>query len=263
MDKIKLAGEIAQIARRAGAAILSVYANVNEMPVELKPDDSPLTLADKAANDIITSGLVQLDIKFPIISEEMKEVPYEERCQYEHYWLVDPLDGTKEFLKHNGEFTVNIALVAKDKPIIGIVFVPVTDEMYWAVEGEGAYLERKGEQVQIHASEFDIHDVGLNVVCSRSHLNAETTGFIEQLKQPNLLSKGSAIKFLILARGEAHLYPRMGYTSEWDTCPAQLILEEAGGKIIDWETKMPMRYNKVSLQNHYFVAYGKVAPPLG
>lgn len=258
MDKIKLAGEVAQIARRAGAAILSVYANVHEMPVELKSDDSPLTLADKAANDIITSGLVQLDIKFPIISEEMKEVPYEERRQYDCYWLVDPLDGTKEFLKHNGEFTVNIALVEKDKPIIGVVYVPVTDEMYWAVEGGGAYLERKDEQVQINAAAFSMADTGLNVVCSRSHLNAETSAFIEQLKQPSLLSKGSAIKFLILAKGEAHLYPRMGGTNEWDTCPAQLILEEAGGKVIDWETKAPMRYNKESLSNHAFVAYGRL-----
>ncbi len=258
MDKIKLAGEVAQIARRAGAAILSVYANVHEMPVELKSDDSPLTLADKAANDIIRSGLVKLETKLPIISEEMKEIPFAERSQYEHYWLVDPLDGTKEFLKHNGEFTVNIALIAKDKPVIGVVYVPVTDELYWAVEGEGAFLERKGEQVQVHAASFKMKDAGLNVLCSRSHLNEETSAFIRQLNQPNLLSKGSAIKFLLLAKGEAHLYPRMGYTNEWDTCPAQLILEEAGGSVIDWETKAPMRYNKTSLQNHYFVAYGKM-----
>ncbi len=258
MDKIKLAGEVAQIARRAGAAILSVYANVDEMPIELKADASPLTLADKASNDIIASGLVQLDVKFPIISEESKVVPYEERRQYDYFWMVDPLDGTKEFLKHNGEFAVNIALLEKDRPIIGVVYVPVTDELFWAVEGGGAYLERKGEQVQLHASEFDIHDIGLNVLCSRSHMNAETSEFIKQFRQPNLLSKGSVIKLLMLAKGEAHVYPRMGGTSEWDTCPAQLILEEAGGKVIDWATQTPMRYNKASLSNDYFVAYGKV-----
>lgn len=258
MDKIKLAGEVAQIARRAGAAILSVYENVHEMPVELKPDESPLTLADKAANDIITSGLVKLNVKFPIVSEESKIVPYEERQHYEHFWMVDPLDGTKEFLKHNGEFAVNIALLEKDRPIIGIVYVPVTDELYWATEGGGAYLERKGEQIQLKAAEFNMQDNHLNVLCSRSHMNAETAAFIQQFQQPNLLSKGSVIKFLMLAKGEAHLYPRMGGTSEWDTCPAQLILEEAGGKVIDWETKMPMRYNKETLSNHYFVAYGNV-----
>ncbi|MFN7116488.1 MAG: 3'(2'),5'-bisphosphate nucleotidase CysQ [Saprospiraceae bacterium] len=258
MDKIKLAGEVAQIARRAGAAILSVYANVDEMPVELKSDASPLTLADKASNDIITSGLVQLSVKFPIISEESKLVAYEERCQYEHFWMVDPLDGTKEFLKRNGEFAVNIALLEHDRPIIGVVYVPVTDELFWAVEGGGAYLERQGEQVQLQAAPFHLDDVGLNVLYSRSHMNAETAEFIKQFRQPNLLSKGSVIKFLMLAKGEAHLYPRMGGTSEWDTCPAQLILEEAGGKVIDWETKLPMRYNKESLANPYFVAYGNV-----
>jgi 3'(2'), 5'-bisphosphate nucleotidase len=258
MNKTKLVGDIALIARRAGAAILSVYANVHEMPVERKPDDSPLTLADKAANDIITSGLVQLETKFPIISEEMKEVPYAERYQYEHYWLVDPLDGTKEFLKHNGEFTVNIALVAKDQPILGVVYVPLTDELYWAMRGAGAYLERRGEQTKLQAAPFKLADPGLNVVCSRSHLNAETQAFIDTLQQPHLLEIGSAIKFLILAKGEAHLYPRMGTTNEWDTCPAQLILEEAGGKVIDWETQAPMRYNKESLANHWFVAYGRV-----
>lgn len=258
MDKIKLAGEVAQIARRAGAAILSVYANVDVMPVELKSDHTPLTLADKAANDIITSGLVQLEVKFPIVSEESKEIPYEERRNYEHFWMVDPLDGTKEFLKRNGEFTVNIALLEGDRPIIGVVYVPVTDELYWAVEGEGAYLERKGEQVRIRALEFNMTDAGLNVLCSRSHLNADTQNFINKLNQPNVLEKGSAVKFLLLAKGEAHVYPRMGGTSEWDTCPAQLILEEAGGKVIDWETKKGMRYNKERLANHHFVAYGKV-----
>ncbi len=258
MDKIKLAGEVALIARRAGAAILSVYANVDVMPVELKSDQTPLTLADKAANDIIASGLVQLEERFPIVSEESAEIPYEVRKDYDCYWLVDPLDGTKEFLKHNGEFTVNIALVEGEVPTIGVVYVPVTDELYWAVAGEGAYLERKGEQVRLQAAEFKMEDAGLNVLCSRSHLNAETQAFIDGLKAPNLLEKGSALKFLLLAKGEAHVYPRMGLTNEWDTCPAQLILEEAGGKVVDWETKEAMRYNKESLANSNFVAYGKL-----
>jgi len=138
------------------------------------------------------------------------------------------------------------------------VYVPVTDELYWAVAGEGAYLERKGEQVRLQAAEFKMEDAGLNVLCSRSHLNAETQAFIDGLKAPNLLEKGSALKFLLLAKGEAHVYPRMGLTNEWDTCPAQLILEEAGGKVVDWETKEAMRYNKESLANSNFVAYGKL-----
>lgn len=258
MNKQKLVSEVAQIARRAGAAIMSVYGNVAEMPIELKEDQSPLTLADKASNDIIMSGLVQLDDKFPVISEENKEIPYEVRRHYEYYWLVDPLDGTKEFLKHNGEFTVNIALVHQNKPVLGIVFVPALDEMYSAIKGEGAYLEKGSKRTKLRAATFTMDDPGLNVVCSRSHLSGETQKFIDNLTEPNLVAKGSALKFLILAKGEAHIYPRLGLTSEWDTCPAQLVLEEAGGSVIDSETKQPMVYNKESLLNHFFVAYGDV-----
>ncbi len=258
MDKQKLVGEIAQIARRAGAAIMSVYGNVADMPVELKADDSPLTLADKASNDIITSGLIQLDSKFPIISEESKQIPYEERRDYTYCWMVDPLDGTKEFLKRNGEFTVNIALIHQNEPILGVVFVPALDEMYLAVKGEGAFLESKGERIKLEAASFSMSDPNLNVVCSRSHLSDATQAFIDQLNEPNLVSKGSALKFLIVAKGEAHVYPRLGTTSEWDTCPAQLVLEEAGGTVIDQETGERMRYNKESLLNQHFIAYGRV-----
>lgn len=258
MNKQNLVSEVAQIARRAGAAIMSVYDNVEEMPIELKDDQSPLTLADKAANDIIMSGLVQLDEKFPVISEENKQIPYEERREYQRYWLVDPLDGTKEFLKKNGEFTVNIALVQQNVPVIGVVFVPALDELYWAIKGEGAYLEKGGETKKLQAATFTMDDPGLNVVCSRSHMSDDTKKFVDNLIEPNLVSKGSALKFLILAKGEAHVYPRLGPTMEWDTCPAQLVLEEAGGKIVDYETKASMVYNKESLLNHFFIAYGNV-----
>ncbi|MBK7871215.1 MAG: 3'(2'),5'-bisphosphate nucleotidase CysQ [Saprospiraceae bacterium] len=258
MDKQKIVGEVALIARRAGAAIMSVYGNVAEMPVELKDDQSPLTLADKASNDIITSGLVQLDVKFPIISEESKQIPYEERRNYEYCWMVDPLDGTKEFLKRNGEFTVNIALLYRNEPILGVVYVPALDEMYWALKGEGAYLESRIGKMRLEAASFQMADSQLNVVCSRSHLSDATKAFIDQLNEPNLVSKGSALKFLIVARGQAHIYPRLSLTSEWDTCPAQLVLEEAGGKVIDQETGERMLYNKESLLNHFFIAYGKV-----
>ncbi len=258
MDQYKLAGEVAQIARRAGAAVLSVYDNVADMPIELKEDQSPLTLADKASNDIITSGLVQLKVKFPIISEESKQIPYEIRKTYEYYWLVDPLDGTKEFLKHNGEFTINIALVHYNEPVIGVVYVPVLGELYWAVRGVGAYLETNGGSQRLEAAVFKLTDPHLNVVCSRSHLDEATKTFIDQLNTPNLIARGSALKFLILAKGEAHVYPRLGVTSEWDTCPAQLILEEAGGSVIDQTTGQRLLYNKESLVNPFFVAYGKV-----
>jgi 3'(2'), 5'-bisphosphate nucleotidase len=258
MDKIKLAGEVAQIARRAGAAIMSVYGNVSEMPIELKEDQSPLTLADKAANDIITSGLVQLDVRFPIISEESRQIPFEERRNYHYYWLVDPLDGTKEFLKRNGEFTVNIALVHRNEPVIGIVYVPALNEMYWAVKGAGAWLETNQGKTRLQAATFQMTAPHLRVVCSRSHLSNATKDFIAQLQAPDLVAKGSALKFLIVAKGEAHIYPRLGFTSEWDTCPAQLVLEEAGGKVIDQQTGERLLYNKESLTNPFFIAYGCV-----
>ena len=258
MEKLKLAEAVRETARQAGQAILGIYDNVDEMKVELKADQSPLTIADKIANDIICSGLRQLETKYPIISEETKQIPYSDRKNYDLFWLVDPLDGTKEFLKRNGEFTVNIALVRRQQPILGVVYAPVIDELYWGVKGEGAFLETKQGQQQLEAADFTLSDPGLHVVCSRSHLNDETQVFIDQLHDPELVARGSSLKFLILARGQAHIYPRLAPTSEWDTGAAQIILEEAGGMIIDQDTYLPLRYNKEVLLNSHFVAYGRI-----
>ncbi len=257
MNRKELAQEVVKIARQAGAAIMAIYGN-EDFGVELKADESPLTLADKAANELICTGLERLPVQYPIVSEENKAIPYAERRGFEYNWLVDPLDGTKEFIKRNGEFTVNIALVHRGAPVLGVVHIPCFRETYWAVKGEGAYWEREGDTQPIQAASFRLSDPGLNVVCSRSHLNADTQAFIDQLHAPNLVARGSALKFLILARGEAHLYPRLGPTMEWDTAAAQAVLEEAGGKVIDEETKKPLRYNKESLRNPYFIAYGRL-----
>lgn len=257
MDRKELAQEVVKIARQAGGAIMAIYGTT-DFGVELKADESPLTLADKAANEVICAGLEKLPLQYPIVSEENKAIPYEERKGFGYNWLVDPLDGTKEFIKRNGEFTVNIALIHKGEPVLGVVCVPCFDETYWAVKGEGAWWERGGETQAIHAASFRLSDRGLNVVCSRSHLNEGTQAFIDKLQSPELVAQGSSLKFLILARGEAHVYPRLGPTMEWDTAAAQAILEEAGGMIIDEETKKPLRYNKENLRNPYFIAYGKV-----
>lgn len=258
MEKIKLAEEVIKIARQAGQAILGIYDNVDEMQVEIKEDQSPLTIADKVSNDIIQSGLVQLPSEHPIISEETKQLSYEERKDYTSFWLVDPLDGTKEFLKRNGEFTVNIALVENQSPVLGVVYAPVLNELYWAAKGEGAFMEEDGKHTPIKAADFSMTDSGLKVVCSRSHLNDETQAFIDKLNEPELVAKGSSLKFLILAKGEAHLYPRLAPTSEWDTGAAQIIVEEAGGKVISQETGNPLAYNKGILLNPHFVAYGRI-----
>ncbi|MCB0619494.1 MAG: 3'(2'),5'-bisphosphate nucleotidase CysQ [Saprospiraceae bacterium] len=258
MDLKKLARDVAHIARQAGEAILEVYAQAEGMEIERKSDDSPLTLADRRSNAVICAGLEQLTHRFPIVSEENKEIPFEQRRTYEFHWLVDPLDGTKEFIKRNGEFTVNIALIHKDHPVLGVVYVPVTDELYWAGRGVGAYLIQNGREQRIRSAEFQLHDSGLHLVCSRSHLNEETQAFVDRFQAPELVSKGSSLKFLLLAKGEAHVYPRLAPTMEWDTGAAQVILEEAGGQVIDENTGRSLRYNKEVLLNPSFVAYGTI-----
>jgi len=247
------------IAQKAGEAILDIYKQSEGVVIERKADNSPLTIADKTANDIICQGLEELSSKYPIISEENKEISYAERKNYNRCWLVDPLDGTKEFIKRNGEFTVNIALIENGKIIFGVVYAPVLDEMYWAGKGEGAFLIKDGKTKRLEAATFSLEDKNLSLVCSRSHLNDDTKAFVEQFSEPNLVSKGSSLKFLILAKGEAHIYPRLAPTMEWDSGAAHIVLEEAGGKIIRAEDKMPLDYNKENLLNPFFIAYGKVS----
>ncbi len=254
--------QICHIAKDAGAAIMEIYKDCEGVEIIRKADDSPLTAADKASNEVICKGLEALPILYPIISEENKIVPFNVRKDYDFYWLIDPLDGTKEFIKRNGEFTVNIALVNKDKVVMGVVYTPVTNDLYWASDGDGAFLEKNGEVKQIHAPEFTMKDKGINVVCSRSHLNDETKAFIDQLDEPNLVSKGSSLKFLELATGAAHLYPRVAPTMEWDTAAAQIVLEEAGGKVLQYNTDDAVVYNKENLLNPYFVAYANLVDNL-
>ncbi len=249
--------EVIDIARKAGDAIMKIYGT-DDFQIESKSDESPLTIADQTANKIICDGLEKMEVKYPIISEENKTLPYADRKDYTYFWLVDPLDGTKEFIKRNGEFTVNIALVHNQRPIAGVVYAPVVDEMYWAIKGEGAFLEKESGLEELKPDAFKWSDSGLNLVCSRSHLNEETEKFVADFDKPNLVSKGSSLKFLILAKGDAHIYPRLAPTMEWDTGAAQIILEEAGGSVINNETKEPLLYNKENLLNPYFVAAGKV-----
>lgn len=247
-----------KIARDAGNAIMKIYADESSFEIESKDDNSPLTKADKASNQIICDGIEKLAVQYPIISEENKLVTYEERKDYTRYWLIDPLDGTKEFIKRNGEFTVNIALIENGRPIMGIVYAPVLQEMYWSITGEGAYLENGDGQKKLECNTFSKQDANLRVVCSRSHLNEETQSFVDNLTTPELVAKGSSLKFLILAKGEAELYPRIAPTMEWDTAAAHSILEEAGGSVLQYESADPLAYNKENLLNPYFVAMGKL-----
>ena len=247
--------EVIKIARAAGEKILEIYDDVDNFQVESKDDNSPLTRADREANAIICQGLDNLSVKFPIISEENKLLPYDKRKDYEYCWMVDPLDGTKEFIKRNGEFTVNIALILNGKSVAGVVYTPVTNDMYYAIENEGAYWIKNGEAQRLNAPEYKSSDEGLAIVCSRSHLNDATQNFIDAYNNPEKVSKGSSLKFLIIASGGAHIYPRLAPTMEWDTAAAQIILEEAGGSVIDANSKIPVRYNKENLLNPHFIAY--------
>ncbi len=229
----------------ASEKILEIY-NSDEFDIELKGDNSPLTKADKASHQIISEILSSSDL--PILSEEGRDIPFEERSQWEHFWMVDPIDGTKEFIKRNGEFTVNIALINGNQSILGVVLVPVTGDLYWAVKENGAF--KNGHRINVNSC--DIEDSGLRVVASRSHMNDDTRTFVEDLNDPVIVSKGSSLKLLMVAEGEADIYPRFAPTMEWDTAAAQIVVEEAGGTVSKREIHEPMTYNKSDLLNPHF-----------
>lgn len=239
-----------EAALKAGEAIINIYES-GDFSVEAKADDSPLTLADKASHNQIVAFLEKTNI--PILSEEGAKIPYEVRKDWEHFWMIDPLDGTKEFIKKNGEFTVNIALVNKTKVVLGVVFTPVLKEMFWAIAGKGAYKD--GNKLSVN--EFSLTDSQLKVVASRSHLNDATQEFLDNLNSPEVVSKGSSLKLLMVAEGEADLYPRYAPTMEWDTAAAQIVVEEAGGKVTIKDSESAVQYNKEDLLNPYFLVSGK------
>ena len=245
--------ELKSIAIEAGKAVMEIYST-DDFQVESKGDDSPLTVADRESNRIICLGLEALKEKYPILSEENKMIEYADRKDYDRYWCVDPLDGTKEFIKRNGDFTVNIALIEDGQSVLGIVYIPVSDELYWAEKGSGAFRQKGAEITQLSTATYSEDDEGLVLVCSRSHLNEETQAFLNEYKNPKTLSRGSSLKFLSIAEGNAHIYPRLAPTMEWDTAAAQIVLEEAGGEVLNHETGEKLAYNKESLVNPWFVA---------
>jgi 3'(2'), 5'-bisphosphate nucleotidase len=235
---------------KAGDKIIEIYDS-GDFSVEAKADDSPLTRADKASHEAIVELLKETNI--PILSEEGRSISYEERKLWGYFWMIDPLDGTKEFIKKNGEFTVNIALIHKNTPIMGVVYTPVIKDLFWALKDTGAFKN----DVRVQANEFSLADKNLKVVASRSHLNEATEDFINQLTDPIIVSKGSSLKLLMVAEGEADVYPRYAPTMEWDTAAAQIIVEEAGGKVMQKGSTDPVHYNKENLLNPHFLVTGK------
>jgi len=243
---------VCDIARDAGRAILDVYER--EFTVEEKEDRTPITAADHAANEIICRKLEELAPGVPVLSEELAKVDYEKRKGWKRFWLVDPLDGTKEFINRNGEFTVNIALVDNNRPILGVVYVPMTGLTYYAATGKGAFKQRGECAVEpIKARRFEGGKP--IVVASRSHAGPETEAFLKNLGTHDIVTMGSALKFCLVAEGTADVYPRLGPTMEWDTAAAQCVVEAAGGRVTDLNRK-PMAFNKPSLLNPSFLVCG-------
>ena len=249
---------------KAGKAILAIY-NSEDFGIETKADNSPLTKADLAAHEIIKNELFSTQI--PLLSEEGKDIPYEERKNWEALWIVDPIDGTKEFIKRNGEFTVNIALIENQVPTLGVIYVPALKTLYFG-DTNGAYkLEdvtidnystRKDNAVQLPVlNELENGCNRYRVVASKSHLSQETEDFIEALKKEKgeieMISKGSSLKLCMVAEGLADCYPRFAPTMEWDTAAGQAICMAAGKNVIDWETKETMLYNREKLLNNWFL----------
>lgn len=246
----------------AGQAILEIYNR--DFKVAFKEDASPLTEADAASDQIIKE---RLSGSFPILSEEGKSIPYGERKNWKTFWLIDPLDGTKEFIKKNGEFTVNIALITRGKPVLGVVYVPVTGVLYFAADGLGAYrYEVSSSDFSAESEEWISQAQKLNgselpatftIVASRSHLSPETEAFIEDCRKQHgtieLISKGSSLKLCLIAEGKANVYPRVAPTMEWDTAAAHAVAKYAGCQVLDFYERTELIYNKENLLNPHFL----------
>jgi 3'(2'), 5'-bisphosphate nucleotidase len=249
LDSPELLEKICELARTAGDEILKIYDS--DFAVQDKTDGSPLTAADRVAHEAIIAGLKKLTHSIPVLSEESNDIDYTERSTWQRYWLVDPLDGTKEFVKRNGEFTVNIALVEHGSPVLGVVYVPVSGVIYYACHGIGAFKQHGGQApVAIHVKPFAGGTA--RVVASRSHAGEAVQNFIDAVGDVEIVSMGSSLKLCLVAEGAADVYPRLGPTSEWDTAAAQAVVEVAGGAVTDLEGE-PLRYNKDDILNPWFI----------
>ena len=254
----------------AGQKINEVYEQ-EDVEIETKADESPLTLADRKAHLVIKKHLD--NNQWPLLSEEGKDIPYEERKDWDYFWLVDPLDGTKEFIKKNGEFTVNIALVYNGDPILGVVYAPYVGDLYFGCQKFGAYKVENVTGELIHFDDLDdLMKQGdilpgktkrdkLVIVASRSHMNEDTQNFVDKLKEKygdaEFISKGSSLKICMVAEGKADVYPRFAPTMEWDTAAGHAVAVSAGFKVTEIDEQTPLRYNKEVLRNPWFIVKGK------
>ncbi|WP_281213289.1 3'(2'),5'-bisphosphate nucleotidase CysQ [Shewanella insulae] len=248
--------ELVEIARAAGEAIMQVYGS-DQMDIQAKADDSPVTAADLASHKVIVEALARLTPDIPVMSEEAADIPWETRRQWQQYWLIDPLDGTKEFIKRNGEFTVNIAFIDKGRALAGVVYAPVLDKCYYGAQHLGAWLA-SGDGVTDLKQLTVVAPSVPRIVGSRSHVSPGLAAYLEAIGEHEMTSIGSSLKFCLLAEGKADIYPRLGLTSEWDTAAAQAVLESVGGRVVNADNGQPLDYNqKEDILNPYFIATAK------
>lgn len=244
---------IVTLAKQAGDAIMDIYAKT-DLQVEMKQDDSPVTAADIASHNVIVEGLKTHFADIAIMSEEDANIDWNTRKNWQTYWLIDPLDGTKEFIKRNGEFTVNIALIHQGQAIAGVVYAPVLSKCYSGIVGQGAWLEHNDKVSLLDISQRSITSIPI-VVGSRSHVSPDVAEYLLTVGEHQMLSVGSSLKFCMVAEGQADVYPRLGPTSEWDTAAAQAVLESAGGVVLEYPALTPLQYNqKENILNPYFIA---------
>ena len=243
--------EVLKIADAASEKVMSIY--MTDFKVDYKADESPITAADIASHNVIVEGLSNLSEDIPILSEEGAEIPWSERKHWQRFWLIDPIDGTKDFTQRTGEFTVNIALIENGEPILGVVTAPALKEAYWGLRGEGAYKRDNTGHVQ----RISVAPPGeaKRVVASKNYLNEDTKAFIDKLGAHELVQAGSSLKFCKIAEGHADIYPRLAPTCEWDTGAAHAVLSAAGGKVETLEGK-PLQYGKEDVLNPHFIASG-------
>ena len=249
--------KVLDLVEEAGDEILSIY-NSDDFGTRIKEDKSPLTEADVSSHKVLVDGLRKMTPEIPVLSEESEDIEYEERSEWDRFWLVDPLDGTKEFIKQNGEFTVNVALIEAGKPVMGVVGVPAANTMYWATESAGAFKRpASGDTVPLHVTENCPERDQLKVVVSRSHVNEDTEEYARRVSDRQggveLVPVGSALKLCMVAEGEAQVYPRIGPTMEWDIAAADCVVRQAGG-VVRTMSGEELRYNKKELLNPHFVA---------
>ena len=251
MHSSSILPEVLKIADAASEKVMSIY--MTDFKVNYKADESPITAADIASHNVIVEGLSNLSQDIPILSEEGAEIPWSERKHWQRFWLIDPIDGTKDFTQRTDEFTVNIALIENGEPILGVVTAPALKEAYWGLRGQGAYKRDNTGHVQ----RITVAEPGeaKRVVASKNHLNEDTKAFIDKLGAHELVQAGSSLKFCKIAEGHADIYPRLAPTCEWDTGAAHAVLSAAGGKVETLEGK-PLQYGKEDVLNPHFIASG-------